>query len=168
MRCAVINADGLVVNIIHCEVSDTVPGHRVIASEIAEIGYMYVDDTFVPPAPATPSLEQARQSVSDLITWQRRTKEIAGVVHEGKRYFTDPESQIKFLAIAFTSLTNPSYTTWFKTMDGEFVHLDNQTIPPLTDAVRLYIEQIYAEEGMLLERAKAATTIEELNSILSQ
>jgi hypothetical protein len=166
-RCAVIK-DAVVVNVVRCDpASDAVSGFDVVPSEVAQIGDAYDAgaNAFSRPPPPPITLEDKKAELVALVTKQRQMKEVAGCLYEGNMFYTDNDSQVKFLGILLTAITDPSFSTTFKTMSGAFVHLNNDDIRGVSQAVRQHIQSCYEEEAYLLYQVNNATTMEQLTAI---
>ncbi len=169
-RCAVIK-DAVVVNVIRCDpTSDVVSGFDVVPSEVAQIGDSYDAgaNAFSRPPPPPITLEDKKAELVALVTKQRQMKEVAGCTYKGNKYYTDNDSQVKFLGILLTAITNPLFSTTFKTMNDTFVVLNNADIHGVSQAVRQHIQSCYEEEAYLLYQVNTASTMEQLAAIEAQ
>lgn len=156
--------DAFVVNVIRCDPADLVEGVDIVPSEDAQIGDSFDVSarSFSRPPPPPPTLDEKKAALSALVIRRRQAKEVAGCEYEGNVYYTDSDSQVKFLGILLTAITDPTFTTTFKTMGGQFVHLSNADIHGVSQAVRQHIQSCYEEEAYLLYQIEIATRVEQL------
>lgn len=88
-----------------------------------------------------------------------------GTYFNGSRFPTDNTAQVKYLAILLTATLDPTFTTVFKTMDGEYVNLTALDIMNLCNTIRGYIKNCYEHDDYLTTLIKNADTVDKLNAI---
>ncbi len=142
-----------------------------VPSASANIGYTYDAGagTFSMSEPGIISLEAHRiQRLEELGEYLKYAEDM-GVQYNGHWFATDHHSQVKLLAILMSVTMDPAFSTVFKTLNNEYVTLQQPDITGLCNAAKTYIATCYYVDSMHTEAIKGATTTEELNAIdLSQ
>lgn len=167
MRCCLIDENNIVINIIVLNepLPDTFNNYKVI-HELGNIGWTYNPETktFITNTP-TLTLEESREEKFEELASTLEQHEYGGVTYNGNRFATDKDSQIKYLGILVSAITDPNYTVQFKTLDKSYVELNALEVNQLCMTVKNHIQNCFNNDARLTELIKSATTVEELNNI---
>lgn len=122
--------------------------------------------TVSPPGVEPTTIGSARQAKASEISSWRYMLEVGGVSLNGVKVKTDRESQATING-AYTSLANGLLTSidW-KTADGSFVQLTLAEMSAVAQAVAQHVQTSFSREKALLDQVNAATTIEEVKSVV--
>jgi hypothetical protein len=93
--------------------------------------------------------------------WREETK---GYVYNGHEFNSDRESQDRFFQAYMASLSDPNFSTVWKTKDG-WLEMNASDFITLYNEFQAFLQSLYRKEKALQEQVEAATTISELESV---
>lgn len=162
------NATNIVVNIIIYNESQEYHDKTVylVKTDIGNIGNIYdkLNQTFIIPEVEV-DIEIIRSNLLNNLSDNLKFHEEKGTEYNNNIFPTDNNSQVKYLAILLTATMDPTFTTVFKTTNGEYVNLNAQEILLLCNKIREYIKKCYEHDDYLTNLIKNANNKEDLNSI---
>lgn len=138
----------------------------LVQSDTANIHDIYdkLSQTFNTPIIEI-DIEVVRTNLLNNLSNALSIHENQGTYFNGSRFPTDNTAQVKYLAILLTATLDPTFTTVFKTMDGEYINLTALDIMNLCNTIRNYIKNCYEHDDYLTSLIKNADTIDKLNAI---
>ncbi len=159
--------DGVVVNIVVADGSDRelADGSLLVPSGTAQIGDVLVDGALVPRSAGEVTLPAARGAAYSNVKNWREQQELSGVFLNGMQFHTDMASQIKYLGVMQTAMTDPDYRVPFKTASGEYVVLHNDLILGVCSGIRRYVQSCYEAEAYFNARIAGAPDVASVKAV---
>jgi hypothetical protein len=79
----------------------------------------------------------------------RYLRETSGITYNGMKIATDKDSQTRLVAAHLVALSDPKFTTQWKTMDGKFVTLDAAKVIELSTVVARFVSDCFNAEAAI-------------------
>ena len=140
----------------------TSQGEQVIPVETPPEPVSWEDDIPIYGNVDFATLKEAKYAEIADSRWRAET---GGITVNGLEIATDRESQSLLTAAVLKAKDDPSYVVRWKAKNGWFM-LDAQTLCDIADAVRVHVQNCFDNEEQLQIQIDAATTLQELETIV--
>lgn len=171
VRCALINNDGIVENIVmmeeNCKELESNQVQIIPAELPVCIGdfFDFEKMQFSAKLLERGDLEEVRQQKISELAQELINAQHSGTVFEGNTFATDNDSQIKYMGVLIGAMLDPNYTVDFKTTDKKYVNLNHDQVMRLCMTVKAHVEHCFQNDKLLTDKILSAKTVEELDNI---
>ncbi len=110
------------------------------------------------------NIEQLKAEKIAELADARWREEVGGYTYNGHEFHSDRESQDRFFQAYIASLSNPNFSTVWKTKDG-WLGMTASDFITLYNEFQAFLQGLYLREKALHEQVKKAVKIEELKAV---